>query len=544
MLKYHRPADAAPPPTQERADAFDALTDLFLGEVTAEPIAGCNNSTVVAPGGGSGERTTPPPCDEPLASMRLEIDRDDDAEVSEQETIGWKPMARTKAQPCEPSLPEMPVVELMVLGHLPLMGSAWAGQYVRHLAARDGAGVVVVRLGVGRARVELVDPRAAAQSTPVLGDFAAAIRAGLHGAKRVVVQVGGGDDEPPRGCEQCDRITLLTSSDEAGVVAAYRLLKRLASVVTAGSPVEHDCTIGVAAMGCDESRAAGMWRRLMEAGQSFLGVHIEPAGCIERIDSGPGSAMLFEGAWGGGIAGIIDLVEASADEDAAAAQVGISRGPLEALEVVTARVAEVVAAATPRTVIVPPAKMPEPVAVPKPVALIEPPTVTSHVSMAAPVMAVEHSPTAAAPAFPTPMPAAAAKTPPATDEFDLCVLVPGTTSMAARCPFDEGVQLAVDGGGQLHLMLLDHAASPSETNRTEQACSRLTAVGAWAGLNAKLLALTMPGGPRLDPSRTAVSHLFTSSPAAARRLLDSSVRVHAMMPASAQVAGWVCAALN
>ena len=32
MLKYHRPADAHSTTPQERADAFDALTDLFLGE--------------------------------------------------------------------------------------------------------------------------------------------------------------------------------------------------------------------------------------------------------------------------------------------------------------------------------------------------------------------------------------------------------------------------------------------------------------------------------------------------------------------------------
>ncbi|MGH7130621.1 MAG: hypothetical protein ACREJO_01555 [Phycisphaerales bacterium] len=535
MLKYHRPADA--PPTQERADAFDALTDLFLGEVTAEPIAGCTNSTVVAPSGG--ERSAPPPADEPLATMRLEIDRDSEAGAQVQDTINWKTVTREEAQPGEPSSPEMPVIELMVLGHLPLMGSAWAGQYVRHLAARDGSGVVVVRLGVGRARVELVDPRASVQATQVLGDFASAIHAGLHNAKRVVVQVSSSDDEPPRGCEQCDRITLLTSSDEAGVVAAYRLLKRLASVLTAGTPAEHDCAIGVAAMGCDETRAAGMWRRLMEAGQSFLGVHIEPAGCIERIDSGPGSAMLFDGAWGGGIAGIIDLVQASADEDAAAAQVGISRGPLEALEVVTARVAEVVAAATPRTVIVPPAKSPEPVAAVMPTASIKPPPAIAPADMTMLVMGVEPASMMASPAAPTPM-----STTTVTKEFDLCVLVSGTTPMAARCPFDEDVQFAVDGDGRLHLMLLDHPHAAGEIHRTEQACSRLTAVGAWAGLNAKLLALTMPNGPRLDASRTPVSHLFTSSPAAARRLLDSSVRVHAMMPASAQVAGWVCASLN
>ena len=536
MLKYHRPADAFAPTPQDRGDAFDALTDLFLGEVTAEPIAGCTNSTVIAPGSGGGERASLAPGDEPLAVIHREIDRDGIAESFEGDSLGRMSVSHARAPMSDPPSPDVPVVELMVLGHLPLMGSAWAGQYVRHLAARDGAGVVVVRLGVGRARVELVDPPAAGQSTPVLGEFAAAIRAGLHGARRVVVQVGGGDDEPPRGCEKCDRITLLTSSDEAGVVAAYRLLKRLAAVVTAGSPAEHDCVIGVAAMGCDEARAAGMWRRLIEAGQSFLGVHIEPAGCIERIDSGPGSAMLFDGAWGGGIAGIIDLVEASADEDAAAAQVGISRGPLEALEVVSARVAEVVAAAAPRTVIVPPAKTPELGAVALPVADLAPPTPAPAVRAAAPVMAAEAVAAMTA--------ATAPAMPPTGDTVNLCVLVPGTTPMAARCPFDEGVQLAVDGGGQLHLMLLDHADSPSETNRTEQACSRLTAVGAWAGLNAKLLALTMPGGPRLDASLPAMSHLFTSSPAAARRLLDSSVRVHAMMPASAQVAGWVCAALN
>lgn len=506
MLKHNRLTESP----SAGADAFDALTDLFLGEVTADPIPGCTNSAVVAPGPAPVQASP-----QPLSTLAVDPPA---------------PVGTDRGGP---------TIELMLLGHLPLMGSAWAGQYVRHIAAREQSGVCIVRLGVGQVRLDYVDGAGGGRELPrPAASFDEAIRGAVRSAARIVVQVRSGDDEPPRGCELCDRVTLLTSGDQVAVIAAYRLLKRLAGVITAAAPANGQATIGVAAMGCDESRAASMWRQLQEAGQSFLGVHIEPAGCIERIDCGPGSIVLFDGPWAGTLEDVVDRVDAAAEVDPAGLEsvtVKAPSGPLEALEAVSAKVAEVVASATPRAIIVPPVQQ---ATVQAPAAVDAAPDVPSTPQVQAPLRTVEPVATAplAEPASPARSPSLSQ--PASGDAADLTKLVGGAVAMAARCPFDERVQLAVDPSGRLILLLADGQAP------VEHACARLTAAAGWAMLNARLLALTLDGGTPLDASKSPEMHLFTSSPAAARRLLDSPVRVHVMLPTCCQVDGWVCASLN
>lgn len=132
--------------------------------------------------------------------------------------------------------------------------------------------------------------------------------------------------------------------------------------------------------------------------------------------------------------------------------------------------------------------------------------------------------------------------------------LPGVTPVLATCPYAEGVELAVDPAGALHLMA---SVKTREGGSLSDAISRLIAVSGWAIDHAALLnelirlgrGLTTPAFsktvmPAADGPATRL-HLFTDDPRPARRLLDSGVQFHLL--SSVRVGSetiWLCSELN
>jgi hypothetical protein len=112
----------------------------------------------------------------------------------------------------------------------------------------------------------------------------------------------------------------------------------------------------------------------------------------------------------------------------------------------------------------------------------------------------------------------------------LAGLLPGLLPMRARCPFEPSVELASDARGALHLLLEGPA---------REASASLGTAAAWAGEHLAVLRLT-PGGEGLA-SGAPVKHLLTREPKAARRALDTDLRVHALACAGG---AWVALDLN
>ncbi|MBY0396597.1 MAG: hypothetical protein K2X91_09045, partial [Thermoleophilia bacterium] len=217
------------------------------------------------------------------------------------------PSARSQPAPSgpidhpDPRVPDRPVaVEGLVLGHLPMMGSLWASQYVRMAAAAENGPVALVRLDHGTARVELFGPTCshvpsrascvgdggASDPERQLTELGTALARARRLARRIVVFSSLPADELLlAGSSAVRSMSLLTGADDASAVGAYKALKRLGHSADAGG-APRSVLFRVAVMGSDEQRATAAFHRLAEAARSFLALPIELAGHCRQIAGG------------------------------------------------------------------------------------------------------------------------------------------------------------------------------------------------------------------------------------------------------------------
>ncbi len=465
--------------------AYDALAELFLGELA--PVSARDAAVGVQPA----HRTDAPAHAVGPATPSRSV----------------PPLHLVSGDSCDedapppgdggPALAPPVQVEALVLGHLPVMAGAWAGQYVRHVAASSVVPVAHVRLCAGRVRIELVEGAAGGSggsaarphtfvAAGTLADAAAILR--QRGARLVMHVDGEHELTLAQTCAvgRGQRVTMLTSADEAGVVGAYRTIKSLAARVEAAQALTDSTVVNVVIMGAPEPRARYVWRRLQEAAETFLGVELALAARIERIGPGRAGGVVYEGDCPHGGAELVSL---------------LTTGPA------LARPGETE------------------------------PLPSSQESRTAAARAIEHAaPTVAAnpPITSHPPPQVAHVAIPVS----LAACLPGLTSMQARCPHAEDVELAIDRAGALHLLARYRAHEPDA-----RVVERLHAAGCWAALHRRVLSLTVPGA--LFDAAAPVRHLFTDRPAEHRALFDSDVRMHLLVPVKPDAAvPWVCAPVN
>ena len=206
-----------------------------------------------------------------------------------------------KRSPGTPPTPQpqqrVATLERVVLGNLPVMPSAWSAQYARHTAQRIGEPVAVLRLDAAHASLDLVTPdgceAVGLSASTSLGD---AIKAAAAHATRWIVRAG--DDFAG------DAVTLLTSSDEAATVAAYRTLKEL-DEAHAERVVLRAVVLGPS---LDEARIA--CDRIAAAADAFLQTPIETKPCLAKLDA-MATATLFDNRSTHDAATIVDAIRAS-----------------------------------------------------------------------------------------------------------------------------------------------------------------------------------------------------------------------------------------
>jgi hypothetical protein len=211
-------------------DAYDALTDLFLGPGNGGPK-------------GAGAVATP---DRPAS----------------------RPAGRAP-------------VEGLILGHLPVMASAWVMQYARSLAGASGA-VAILRIRAGEVALELAGGAPPAEAAP---DLATAIATAAPLARAWLVQVDESAERLLASSGGLDTLTLLTGADEAAIVSAYQALK---DMLAPGSGPE----VRLAIMGAAPDKGAQSAERIARTAGAFLGRKISVVACVSKI--GPGRpATLF-----------------------------------------------------------------------------------------------------------------------------------------------------------------------------------------------------------------------------------------------------------
>lgn len=364
--------------------------------------------------------------------------------------------------------PKAAAVEVLVLGHLPVLGAAWVGPFASLRAEQDGRPIGLVRVHGSEVSIDIVC--AGGTTRPEISGSSRLERA-IGAASRVVggwiVRADASNEAELLRSRLVERVTLLTGADEPAIVSAYGMLKRLSEAL--GS--RRDVRLGVAVMGADAARAADVLRRLRESAATFLQREIEDASRLERVGACPMTGV-YLGQCDGGVPSILTLmsdslaaVQSSPECDRATPEV-VVRTPASAKNMERQVVRE-----------------------PKGEAVKPSPIATDHAS-AAPIEATS----------------------------SLASRIAGLTPLGCLCPHAPEVEVATDAHGRVHLVAGAFSANVDNGSAVEG----LLAAAGWAHAHDVLLRRLSPAVQGGEPTL----HLVTDSAPRVRPLLDSVLRVH------------------
>lgn len=559
-----------PPVDPTSPDAFDALADLFLGEVS-KPRRMVENSE-----GEEARMRQAPPMSSDHPRLRLITPDefvDDSTEVREQ-PLGSK----TVSTPLAPAF-----VECIVLGNLPVLASAWGSQYIREIASASGRPVAAMRLQAGYITVELVGD--VPQVPSAIQSTDQAIRAAAAITNRWIVRVDHAQEAGAAASPYVHLVTLLTGVDEAARARAYASIKSLAERL----PEERGPAVRVAMMSAPSEQADAAAQSLLAAVREHLGREVQHAVCSSKIHASRPATLLFNGKTDLTPADLLELL-------GRVAHVEVRTSPLVTAPPMRAAATTASPETTDQGVDSPGCSIP---ADPLPMepdhskAVVESPRIEASIPAFAastagrhdssvsittiepmPAVVVTRAPvttpvslSAAAASASTGRPASAHHTddvalwaqpapaaPPAIASGRVAAGIspqspqtqPTPRSLAThlaelkpltvRCPYAEAVEFALDARGVLHLLA---DASSADDERT---LTSLMVASNWTCAHAPLLAAALPG---LAAAAPPTMHLFTDRPKTSRRLLETDLRVHllASVRVGAETA-WFCTELN
>jgi len=388
--------------------------------------------------------------------------------------------ALTTDEPDEPRRPSVShaVVETLVMGHLPFRSGPWASQYARAVAREENCRVGLLRVLSGETSLDLFAGKSVSVPAGV-ESLSEAIAWSSDRVDRWIVQADDVDEPLLAGQLSVDKVTLLSGVNEAAIVAAYQTIKRL---IVGQQSHPHRPTLRVAMIGATEDRATEVGAKIQRAAKVFLDANLEIGPSVGKV--GPTGGVM------------------------------VHRGPTQMSAThVTALLSGIAAPAPELSQTVPDdASAPDVAAIERVIT----PEVKSAVITAAPVESAAAAPAAA------------------SVRVNLVEHVSGLSPIAARCPDDEMVELAVDAGGRLHLL---------RDGGDEHALSNLMMANAWAKRHAKLLRMAVP--QLSNPEAAPVLHLFTPNARLGRTIGESGVQLHLLAPVSVgnQMA-WYCTELN
>lgn len=425
---------------------YDALTDLFLSD------------------GGPAVRA------KSVASLKL-------AGASAQHSDG----APTPV-PAEPMVARPPLVEGLILGHLPVLGAAWVMQYAKHVADEAGEPVALLRLQGGQVSVDVVHCRGSGPGARVGGaeNERASLEEGIEAAGRVagrwLVRVDDTSEPELPSVPGLSSVTLLTGADDAAVVASYRTMKGLCSLSgECDSPALH-----LAIMGAPDDRAAAAEAKLRRASMTFLGRDIDGSARVPKIGAGSATPY-FRGEWVEGIAKAVELIGSGSRPT-----IPEPSGSVHAV----LRRADAGVAVEVKSAPVTPA--PE---VGVPCEGLGGARATGAGSQVLAGGERANAGDAVRPARPIPA---------------------GLTVLDVACPYAPGVQFAMGGQGSLHLV----------GSASAQCVQELLTAAAWSGEHAALLARAFPVLSTQSLRAGPTLHVLSEDARALRGLLDTAVRVH------------------
>ncbi len=394
-------------------------------------------------------------------------------------------------------------IELLIAGHLPILGGPWLAQYADRLAEAEGP-VVLVQMRQGTVSLELFHPPMEAEAAQRLRGTAAnestledAVLAATSRAARWLVRSDEALLPGLVGEVAASRLTIVSAADEAAVVASYRTLKELTTTARErqGREPAWRCVIA----GAEAQAADSAFARIAASTQRFLDLEIKRGPSIARL-----RPMVVEqlGRW--------DLMRSPAEVVAL----------IEAARELQSEEAETLQATAEREKL-------------------------ARRGLSADELSFLDelrldTPTHAAGSDESPATPERSPDVDAADDEDakaLCLAAElGFTPLVARCPRAGEVQLAVDDTGRLQA--LAH-------HRSADALTLLIAASTWALEHQALLSLAQPG-VKIAPEAEPVLHLFTDAAPQVRNLVDSKVRLHLLLRSAweRRRSGFACADLN
>ncbi len=608
---WKRASEMAPTALSPSGDEpFDALTDLFLGEVAGARVPGApktpgrtepartTKQSRPTPSTTAATPTTHKPGDGPI--LRL-AGTDDDVEyqlaptpnAANAEAIATRPAAPVlmleddegEARPILNALPppvRNPVLELLVLGNLPVLAGAWASQYVREIAEAVGKPVAYLRMQGEFVSLEIVGALADVAAAPGLGDLGSiddAIDAAAEITDRWIVRCDTGQEASVVACPITRAVTILTGGDQTAREACKVTLTGLAERLPKAS--ESGPMVRLAVMG---GQHAGAGTELAAMATSTLARPVAAVTCAGKIGGVRPPHAMFSGATELTLKTILSGVERAL----VAGQVGTDMFARPSAAVATP-IADVRIPAPIETVAAEvehaePSPVPTDMTVAEgsaelasladvgvaaaitmaDIALPEPKSTVAeiaaghgtrrqvvaqtveHVERAAPMTAAISTPVGPV-AMPSVQmwsnvasPVRQAASNPATVFGAVDTLASHLVdlqSTAVRCPYATGIEVAIDGAGRLHLLARAKAASSEEST-----LAALLIASSWAETHAGILASSL--GKQHSTVRPTL-HLFTDQPKHSRRLLETNLRVHLLAEVHVgSERAWYCTDLN
>ncbi len=213
------PAPARDPFVGAGADDYDAIADLFLG------------------GDGAGLSATP---------------------------------VNRREHPSRTAEPAPAPCEHLLLGHLPGAAAPWPAQYAAAIAEKTGERVGLIKLDSGIITVDLVGEPAIGNPSPTLDDAVSTLR--RRAGRTFIVSDDAATVLPGPGGRA--RATVITGADEAAIVAAYRMIRSIASAVS---------KVTLAVMGADDAAAERVHRQVRDAAAGFLSNELALGPSVRRV---------------------------------------------------------------------------------------------------------------------------------------------------------------------------------------------------------------------------------------------------------------------
>ena len=177
-------------------------------------------------------------------------------------------------------------VEAVLLGHLPVRASIWVRQYANAVGTTLNRPVGLVRMSTEGCSVELIGPgaeRVPLEDTNPADDIEEAVRSVSALADRWIIRVDELDEESLAESSGIEEATILTGSDEAAVVASYRLVKSLAAAWDRAFGPDGGPELGLAIMGANGEQALAAGEKLERAAGSFLNRPVRVTARVPKV---------------------------------------------------------------------------------------------------------------------------------------------------------------------------------------------------------------------------------------------------------------------